>query len=66
MRYLFRLGLGDLNDIFDSEPFSGGVTSPGEVTDNDGAAMTGVTGTGDLPGQDPAFRYKKLYTEKSI
>ena len=55
MWYIFRLGL-DLNDIFDGEPFSGGVTSPGEVTDNDGAAMTGMTGTGDLPGQDPAFR----------
>ncbi|XP_023347458.1 mediator of RNA polymerase II transcription subunit 13-like, partial [Eurytemora carolleeae] len=52
------LGLGDLNDIFNDEPFtSGGGNSPGDPREGEGTSCSGNTGTHTLPGQDPAFRY---------
>ena len=51
------LGLGDLNDIFNDEPFtSGGVNSPGDAREGDGSSNPNTPHSGQLPGQDPAFR----------
>ena len=51
------MGLGDLNDIFNDDPFTSGAggSPEGEGTD-EGTTTTGNTGNNILPGQDPAFR----------
>ena len=58
------LGLGDLNDIFNDEPFtSGGGNSPGDPREGEGTSCSGNTGTHTLPGQDPAFRYTSAFSQ---
>jgi hypothetical protein len=53
------LGLGDLNDIFNDEPFtSGGGNSPGDGgREGDGSSNPNTPHSGGLAGHDPAFRY---------
>jgi len=53
-----ELELGDLNDIFDADPFSsaGGVTSPNGSPRGTQMSQPGSPGSA-IPGSDPAFRY---------
>ena len=52
-----ELELGDLNDIFDADPFSsaGGVTSPNGSPRGTQMSQPGSPGSA-IPGSDPAFR----------
>ena len=61
-----ELGMNDLNDIFNTDPFGGdGVTSPNGST---GAGGTGLSQPGspgsNLPGSDPAFRSVEQRTKQ--
>ena len=60
------LGLGDLNDIFNDEPFtSGGANSPGDAREGDGCSNPNTPHSGQLPGQDPAFRSASKFDERA-
>jgi len=53
-----ELGLGDLNDIFDADPFSsaGGGNSPSGSPRGNQLSQPGSP-SNQIPGSDPAFRY---------
>ena len=61
-----ELELGDLNDIFDGDPFSsaGGGTSPSGSPRGAQMSQPGSPGSA-VPGSDPAFRSVSIKTKNA-